>query len=67
MKEVNEMAFKDYAFVVVPSIKAIVKFTKALTEAKADDGKISFDEFVECIGTLLEELFGIAEPIIRDE
>jgi len=61
------MAFKDYVPIIIPSIKAIVAFAKGMTEARADDGKISLDEFVECMGALLEELFSIAEPMIRDE
>jgi hypothetical protein len=61
------MAFKNYMFLIVPSIKAITSFCKALADARADDGKISFNELLEAIGILLEELFKIAEPIIRKD
>jgi hypothetical protein len=61
------MAFKDYAFMVVPGIKAFVNFVKNLEKAKQDDGKVTFSEFVECVGTFLTELFTIAEPILKED
>jgi len=61
------MAFKDYTYLIVPGIKAIMRFVKDLEEAKGDDGKISFDEWAECIGTLITGLLELAEPHIRKE
>jgi len=59
------MAFKNYAGLIVPCIKAIVGFVKDLAEAKGDDGKISLEEWGECIGNLITKLFEIIEPYIR--
>lgn len=61
------MAFIDYMWLIGPGLKALVNFARCLHEKKADDGKISFAEFWECVGKMGEELFPIVEPIIREE
>ena len=61
------MAFSDYVGFIVPAIKAITNFVRNVMKAREDDGKVTIDELLDCLGTLLTDMFTIFEPIIKDD
>ena len=61
------MAFRDYIIYIPATIKAFSRFGKCTDRKRADDGKLSGWEFLECVGDLTEELFDIYSPIIRED
>ena len=59
------MAFVDYIKYIGPGIRALGRFFSNLQEKKADDGKISLAEMMDCVGDLTEDLLKIFAPIIK--
>lgn len=60
------MAFLDYIGYIGPGLKAFGRLFADIKEKKADDGKLSGDEIMECLGNFVEELLKVFAPIIRD-
>ena len=59
------MAFVNYIMYIGPGIRALGRLFNNLQEKKADDGKISLAEAMDCIGDLVEDLLKIFAPIIK--